>query len=144
MHIEDIRNAIRVESSDPPATTSEIAEVSTELQVPFPKWLSDAYLACNGFRGPTSVSYLWPLVGEGSVISYNHFFRGEDYFPQWLHRAIMFGDDGVGGTYGALDGRLIYWYAGDGDDYKVLEPDLLVLWRRKQAMWDEIADDRSR
>lgn len=137
-----IRSAIETTSINPPATPKMIESVERGLGVPFPPWLRSIYLACNGFCGPTGVGYLWPLEGEYGVEAFTHFLRNDPNWPDWLDRAIVFSDNGVGGTitvhWAALDGKLIEWCYGDNEAFTILNIDLFELWAREQKMWDEI------
>ncbi|HUO07497.1 MAG TPA: SMI1/KNR4 family protein [Phycisphaerae bacterium] len=132
---------MKVEKMAPPATPELIAEVEQGLSVAFPNWLREIYLTCDGFTGPTGVRYVWPLNGDQGVLRCNHFLR-EDWQCDWLRRAIIFSDNGLGGSitvhWGALDGRLIEWCYGDADEYKILDLSLFDLWAREQAIWDDV------
>ncbi len=140
-----IREAIRVEQFYPPPSRplpEAIADTERKLGVPMPPWLREVYLCCNGFSGPTDECYLYPLEGGKSVANFTLFLRGEEWAPAWLNRAIVFGytgGSGSGTTHAvALDGRLIEWCYGDGDQFTVLDGGLFALWRRIQAEWDEL------
>ena len=139
-----IRSAMPDASFDPPATSAMIDAAEGALGVPLPDWLREIYLACNGFRGPTDVRYLYPLDGREGVAEFTFFLRTEWSLP-WLSRAIVFSDNGVGGTctvhWAALDGMLIEWCYGDGEEYTVVDGDLYDVLSREQVMWDEMEDD---
>jgi len=137
-----IREVIEVRAYLPPPGIAALEETERALGVPFPGWLRDVYLACNGFEGPAGVRYLWPLEGREGVLLFTKFLRSEDWSPSWLDRAIIFGDNGVGGSitthWAALDGKLIEWCYGDGAAYSVLDCGLLGLWKREQDKWDAV------
>jgi hypothetical protein len=139
--LSKIRAVMEVTSCQPGAAPELIAEVERGLGVPFPAWLRDIYCACNGFCGPTGVVYLYRLDGSEGVLEFTLFLRGEWALP-WLERAIVFSDNGLGGSitthWVALDGQLIEWCYGHGGDYTVLDYDLFEVWRREQEFWDEI------
>ncbi len=142
--LERIRSAMPDASFDPPATVALIDAAESAVGVSFPDWLCEIYLACNGFRGPTDVRYLYPLDGREGVVEFTLFLRTEWSAP-WLNRAIIFSDNGVGGTctvhWAACDGRLIEWCYGDGDKYTVVDGDLYDVLRREQALWDDMEGD---
>jgi hypothetical protein len=38
----------------------------------------------------------------------------------------------------ALDGKLVEWCYGDGEEYTEVDGDLFAVWRRLQAEWDGV------
>ena len=110
------------------------------LGVQFPDWLREMYLACNGFRGPTKVRYLYALDGRDGVVEFTLFLRTKDWSPPWVARAIVFSDNGIGGTltnhWAILNVQLIEWCYGDGGQYTVAKGDMFALLAREQALWD--------
>jgi hypothetical protein len=140
--LSQIRVAIEVTACNPAPSLKLIEEVERRLGVPFPEWVRGVYRSCNGFCGPTGVRYLYPLDGRDGVLELTLFLRNEDWSPPWLKRAIVFGDNGVGGSitthWLALDGKLIQWCYGDGTDFSILNCDLFALWSREQALWDAV------
>ncbi len=139
---EALANAMRIESFGPPAEPAAIAGAEDRLGVPFPPWLHELYLACDGFLGPTAWPYLLPLSGSDGVTEFTEFLRGEDWAPTWLNRAVVFGSNVGSGTgtvnYCALDGELIEWCLGDGAEFTRFEGTVYELYSREQACWDEI------
>ena len=137
-----IRSVMKVTNVNPPATEAMVEGVEEALGVAFPPWLRRIYRACNGFSGPTGVHYLWPLDGREGVQEFTLFLRAEEYWPDWLDRAIVFSDNGLGGSitvhWAALNGNLVEWCYGDSERFDVLEFDLFELWRREQARWDAV------
>jgi hypothetical protein len=125
---------------DPPATAAMLNAAERSLGVALPDWLREIYLACNGFRGPTDVRYLYTLDGDDGAIEFTSFLRTEWSLP-WLDRAIVFSDNGVGGSctvhWAILDGQLIEWCYGDGGDYTLADGDVFALLAREQALWNE-------
>ena len=138
---------MKVEQINPPASAETIEEVERQLGLPFPQWLREVYLACDGFTGPTGVRYLYPLLEPDGALEFTQFLRREPYWPSWLERAIIFSDNGIGGTltvhWCALDGQLIEWCYGDADALQVLHMDLFALWKREQQdHWDRFPELR--
>ena len=123
-----------------PATHSMIDAAQQSLGVEIPNWLRNIYLACNGFIGPTDVRYLYPLDGSEGAAQFTSFLRTEWTTP-WLHRALVFSDNGMGGSltvhWAILDGQLIEWCYGNGDAYTVADGDFFELLSREQALWDD-------
>ena len=107
--LSQIRAVIEVTAWSP-AKRELIATVETGLGVGFPDWLRSIYHACNGFCGPTGVPYLFPLDGRDGVLEFTLFLRGEDWSPEWLKRAIIFGMGVGSGT------STTHWAALDGAD----------------------------
>jgi hypothetical protein len=142
--LSSIYAVMEVSSHEPPADIAVLEQAERRLGVVFPDWLRVFYLNCNGFRGPTGVRYLYPLDGPDGVLSFTEFVRMEWGFP-WLQRAIVFSDNGLGGSttvhWAALDGKLIEWCYGDDGEYTVLDFDLLVLWAREQQRWNAVKAD---
>jgi hypothetical protein len=82
------------------------------------------------------------LGGSDGVLGFNHFLRQEWTEAAWLKKAIIFADNGVGGTltvhWAALNGQLIEWCYGDGAEYQVLDVDIFSVWAREQSKWDAL------
>ena len=136
-----VREVMNVTAHEPPLDISILEETERRLGVAFPDWLRVFYLSCNGFKGPTGVRYLYPLDGRDGVLCFTEFVR-EEWGLDWLQRAIIFSDNGLGGSvtvhWCALDGKLIEWCYGDEGEYTVLDLDLLTLWAREQKNWSSI------
>lgn len=145
--LSSVRNVMEISAHEPPTDIALLEETERQLGVTFPDWLRVLYLSCNGFAGPTGVRYLYPLDGPDGVLSFTKFVRDEWRLP-WLRRAIIFGDNGLGGSitvhWAALDGRLIEWCYGDGGEYTVLDFDLLELWAREQQNWNVTDEEQGR
>lgn len=141
-----IRSVMKVLQFFPPPDPEMIARVEQELGVSFPDWLRRVYEACNGFTGPTNVGYLWRLDGREGVLEFTQFLRASEWSPAWLERAIVFGDNGSGGSitthWAALDSNLIEWCYGDGEQFTSLKPDLYALWKREQERWNTFPEYR--
>lgn len=135
-------DAIRVESFGAPAGIDAVSSAEHRLGVAFPEWLRCLYLACDGFLGPTAWPYLLPLNGREGVIEFTEFLRAEAGPLAWLKNAVVFGSNLGSGTctvhFGALDGRLIEWCLGDGDEFTYFDGSVYDLYRREQAVWDAI------
>ena len=140
--LEQISAVMRVEQYFPPTDSADIDQVERELGVPFPHWLRRLYLASNGFIGPTGVRYLYRLREPNGMSDFTVFLRQEWADAAWLKHAIIFGENGLGGSstvqWGTLDGQLIEWCYGDGIEYQLLNFDVFGLWAREQRMWDEL------
>jgi hypothetical protein len=138
--LDNISAVMRPKKFFPPAHPQEIDDVGRELGVQFPSWLRHIYLATDGFLGPTGVRYLYRLGGSDGVLNFNRFLRQEWNEATWLSKAIIFAENGVGGTltvhWAALDGQLIEWCYGDGSEYQVLDCDIFTVWAREQKNWD--------
>jgi hypothetical protein len=137
-----LRDVMRVETFYAPADASAIAAAETSVGVAFPQWLRTLYLACNGFRGPTQWEYLLPLDGREGLVEFTQFLRAEEWAPPWLTRAVVFGSD-TGSLsctthFVALDGELVTWMLGDGDEFIKFEGTVYDLYRREQAGWDAL------
>lgn len=130
---------MRVEKFSP----ADIAAAEARLGVPFPDWLRELYLACDGFVGPTGTwQYLTRLGGRDGLVEFTEFLRVEPWAPPWLSRAVIFGSDANSGTltthFAALDGDLIEWCLGDGDEYTKFDGTVYDLYRGEQSRWDQI------
>lgn len=117
-----------------------IERTEQALGVPFPDWLRAVYLRCNGFCGTRS---LLGLDGTSGVVEFNLALRQQEWAPSWFRRAILFMNGGdtfsVNPHWWALDGRLVEWYAQDGEQYRVLDCDLFALLAREQEYEDQLA-----
>ena len=135
-------DVMRVETFYPPADASAIAAAETRVGVVFPQWLRNLYLACNGFRGPTQWEYLLPLEGCEGLVEFTQFLRAEEWAPPWLARAVVFGSDtgslSLTTHFVALDGALVTWTFGDGPVFVEFDGTVYDLYRREQALWDEL------
>jgi hypothetical protein len=140
--LDRISTVMRVDQHFPPADPAEVDQVERELGVPFPDWLRRIYLASDGFVGPSGVRYLYRLKERNGVSDFNLFLRQEWTDATWLKDAIVFGDNGLGGSstvqWGTLNGRLVEWCLGDGPEYQLLDVDIFGLWEREQRTWDEL------
>lgn len=139
--LDRIRAVMPSASFNPAATPDMLDDAERSLGVALPDWLREIYLACNGFRGPTDVRYLYALDGNDGAVEFTSFLRTEWSLP-WLDRAIVFSDNGIGGSctvhWAILDGQLIEWCYGDDGEYTVADGDLFGLLAREQAFWDDI------
>ena len=133
--------AMPAASFNPPATREMIDAAQTTLGVTFPRWLESIYLACDGFYGPTSVQYLYPLTGPDSVIELTRFLRGE-WQLSWLDESAIFSDNGGDGSntvhWGIRNRELIEWCYGHDGEFKTLKEGFIDVLVREQALWDEI------
>lgn len=117
-----------------------IIDAEQRLGVPFPPWLREIYESCNGFATHTGDPVLYRLQGDEGVTELNLFLREEPWHPSWISRAIVFGHvDGSLSTTThtvALDGVLVEWCYGDGEEVRRISADLFAVWQRMQARWD--------
>jgi hypothetical protein len=126
-----------------PATSEEVAEAERLLGHLLPPQLRELYLEFNGFQGPTNAPFLFPLLERPgprgkSLVTYTLFFRGEDYFPEWVQRAIALGDNGTGTAWFMLvdeGDRLVRWDA-EWEEYETVEGSLLDAWVREKALYE--------
>jgi hypothetical protein len=140
--LEQISAVMRVDQYFPPADPSDVERVGRELGVQFPDWLRRIYLASDGFIGPTGVRYLYRLRERNGVLDFTTFLRQEWADARWLKHAIVFGDNGLGGSstiqWATLNGQLIEWCYGDGPEYQLLDVDVFGLWEREQRTWVDL------
>jgi hypothetical protein len=138
--IDRISAVMRVTQYFPPADPKDVDHVEQELGVRFPPWLRQIYAAADGFLGPTEVRYLYPLLPTNGVLDFTRFLRADWRDAVWLQRAIVFAENGLGGSltthWAALDGQLIEWCYGDGAEYRVLDVDIFAVWAREQLKYD--------
>jgi len=77
---ERLRAAIPTATFHPPASEAQIVRVERLLGSPFPDWLRELYLRCNGISGAAfGDPYLYPLEtgNEHSLLGQNEYFRSE-------------------------------------------------------------------
>ena len=102
-----------------PCTVEQLTQAESRLGQPIPPVLRDLYLSFNGFLGPTSASFFWPLfekrAGCGALVEMNRFLRDDDVFPKSLTwKCLFYGDAGVGPQWGLnadMKGKIILWDA---------------------------------
>lgn len=135
---QQLEQSIVVEHINPPVPASELVKIERQVGVPFPSWLKEFYTKCNGFEGETGIKYAWNL---NEISQMTLCIRGEEWAPPWINKAILFGDNGFGGTsteyWVALEGKLVRWCLGDGPVYHEVS-DLETLWKTLQTEWDEL------
>ena len=129
-------------SFGPPCTAAEIARAEREIGQALPAFLRELYLACDGFRGPTG-SLLWPLFGDNGLVGYNRSVRVDRNVPAFVRGVVFFGDDGIGGTVGAVyavdparPDRILEWYVNEPEP-AVAAANVFELWRSRQQEYDE-------
>jgi SMI1 / KNR4 family (SUKH-1) len=129
----------------PPCTDSNIQSAEAALGEPLPPVLRDLYLAFDGFRGPTNERFLWPLFGPEGLVAMNHFFRGDETFPQEVvSQCLFFGDYGLGPLWAIkrdLPGKVIKW-DGEWDDFEVAGDSPLDVWRRQKEWFESLEGAR--
>ncbi len=139
--LDQISAVMRVKQYFPPADPNAIEEVERELGVSFPTWLRQLYLAADGFVGPTGVRYLYRLKERDGILGITQDLRRGWDQAEWLKRAIVFADNGLGGTltvhWAVLDEQLVEWCYGDEAEYQVLPTDIYNVWAREQRAYDE-------
>jgi hypothetical protein len=140
---EEVRSTFPEGVFRAPVTLEQIAEAERLLGHQLPTQLRSLYLAFDGFQGPTNAPFLFPLLdrpgprGE-SLVTYTLFFRGEDYFPSWVQRAIALGDSGTGTAWFMLvdeGDRLVRWDA-EWEEYETVEGNLLDAWCKEKALYE--------
>jgi hypothetical protein len=143
---EDVHQAFANGVFRRPATAAVIAQVEQALGHELPHRLRSLYLEFDGFQGPTGANFLFPVLeratqGSESLLTYTQFFRGEDYFPEWLQRAIAVGDNGTGTTWFMLleEGeRLVRWDA-EWEEYEEVEGNLLDAWIAERKLYESFS-----
>lgn len=143
---EDVRQAFENGVFRRPAIAAMIAQVEQDLGHALPDQLRSLYLAFDGFQGPTGSNFLFPVLerttpGSESLLTYTQFFRGEDYFPEWLRRAIAVGDNGTGATWFMLleEGeRLVRWDA-EWEEYEEVDGTLLDAWIAERKLYESVS-----
>ena len=86
---KEVRSAFSNGDFGAPATLEAIATAERLLGHELPLQVRNLYLEFDGFHGPTNAPFLFPVLerprpGAESLVTYTLFFRGEDYFPDWL------------------------------------------------------------
>ena len=142
---EEVRSAFPEGVFREAATGEELAEAERQLGHHLPSQLRELYLSFNGFQGPTNAPFLFPLLerpgpsGE-SLVTYTLFLRGEGYFPNWVQRAIAFGENGTGAAWLMIideSDRLVRWDA-EWEDYEAVDGSLLEAWKEEKALYDSL------
>jgi hypothetical protein len=145
---EEVRSAFPDGVFSAPATPEVIVTAERVLGHELPSQVRNLYLEFNGFHGPTNAPFLFPVLerpgpsGE-SLVTYTLFFRGEDYFPDWLQHAIVLGDNGTGTAWFVLlneDCRVVRWDA-EWEEYESVDGSLLDAWRREKEFYDSFRPD---
>lgn len=103
------------------------------------------YKIANGFRGPTNAAFLYPLLNKqtfnkGTTVQLTLYLRNDPSQPQFWNRAVAFGDDGVGATWGInLETEEIFeWWAEDGEEVSDLGFSVTNVWAAKCRWYDEV------
>lgn len=130
----------------PACRPNDIAVAEDRLGHPLPPILRDLYLQFDGFAGPTNAAFFYPLLvpssfSQAALVEHTLFLRSESYFPKFLHRAVAFGDYGIGPSWViALDtpDRIIEWDAEWGDDCEILEGSLFDIWKDKKEWYESL------
>ena len=143
---EDVRQAFANGVFRKPTTATVIAQVEQALGQALPEQLRRLYLEFDGFQGPTGANFLFPALeratpGSESLLTYTQFFRGEDYFPEWLQRAIAVGDNGTGTTWFMFleeKERLVRWDA-EWEEYEEVEGNLLDAWIAERKLYESVS-----
>lgn len=130
------------------AKAEALAQVEQALGHALPDQLHSLYLEFDGFQGPTDANFLFPVLeratpGSESLLTYTQFFRGEDYFPSWLQKAVAVGDNGTGTTWFILleaPERLVRWDA-EWEEYEEVEGSLLDAWIAERKLYESVSPD---
>jgi SMI1 / KNR4 family (SUKH-1) len=140
---EEVRR--HFEGFGPPCAPEDIARAEQELGHPLPAVLRELYLSFDGFPGPTGAGFFSPLLpgddpNSVSLVGFTLSLRGEDYFPRFLQRAVVFGGDGCGSNWGILiesPDEIFEWHPEDGEEYSVVGGSPLDAWLRGKALYAE-------
>lgn len=132
-------------------TPADIAKAEKQLGHPLPPPLAELYLNFNGFAGPTNAAFFYPLLKPSSfattsLVEYTLFLRSEDYFPEFLWRAVAIGDYGTGPCWVILidaPGKILEWDGEWGDDYEMLEGTLVDVWKGKKELYEKIIKEHA-
>jgi hypothetical protein len=103
--------------------------------------LREMYREFDGFGGPMGTCFLYPLLlpqpfSKETLVGHTLFLRGEEYFPVFLHKAVVYGDFGNGPYWGVLldtPDKVFVWDAEWGDQFDVLEGTPLDAWEKHRA-----------
>lgn len=133
-----VRDAFREYAFGEPASVEMLDSAEARLGHRLPPVLREYFLAFNGFKGPTAADFFYTV---DHLVEMTVFFRSEDYFPSFLHRAVALGDDGTGPCWLIrLDQPdiIIEWDAEWGEDYEVLRGALADVWIARKAVYDGV------
>jgi hypothetical protein len=141
---DDVRGLFPGHSFGAPRTEADIGRAEAALGELLPPVLRELYLAFDGFLGPTSAAFFWPLFGREGLVETNQFYRGDDLFPQELvSLCLFFGDNGCGPQWGFkrdLPGKVIRWDAGWGAGFEVVGDSPLEVWRAEKQGYDSLGE----
>jgi hypothetical protein len=124
-----------------PASFESLASAEAKLGHKLPPVLREYLLAFNGFKGPTDADFFYTV---DHLVEMTLFFRSEDYFPEFLHNAVVLGDDGTGPCWLIRLGQpdtIIEWDAEWGEDSEVLPGSLADVWSARKAVYDSLRRD---
>jgi hypothetical protein len=132
-----------------PCTPDNLERAEHELGHPLPAVLRELYLSFDGFLGPTAAAFFFPLLRRDelagdSLVGFTLFLRGEDYFSNFLQRAVIFGGDGCGSNWGMLidsPGVVFEWHPEQGEDYTIVGSNPLDAWLKGKALYGKSAPD---
>jgi len=143
----EVKAVFGIQSFNPACTNEDIGLAENLLGHSLPVPLRDFYLEMNGFVGPTDAQFSYPLLQDEtnlslpSLVGFTLFLRSEDYFPDFLKRAVAIGDSGVGTYWLVLldhPERVALWDATWGEEFEWLDGGLLDVWSREKSMYDSI------
>ncbi|MCE3606442.1 SMI1/KNR4 family protein [Massilia sp. P8910] len=145
---EEVRQAFPEGTFGSPTESGTIAEAERLLGHRLPELLLNLYQEFDGFQAPTNAPFLLPVLnrpasGGESLVSYTQFFRSEPYFPAWLQRAVVLGDNGTGIAWFIRledENRLVRWDA-EWEDYEIVKESLLESWIAERKLYESIEDD---
>jgi hypothetical protein len=142
---DEVRTLFRGYSFGAPCTEADIQRAEAVLGQRLPLMLRELYLAFDGFLGPTSASFFWPLFGREGLVEMNQFYRGDELFPQDLvSQCLFFGDSGGGPQWGFkrdLPGKVIQWDAEWGADFGIVGDSPLDVWRAGRQAYDSLGEE---
>jgi hypothetical protein len=139
--VEEVRG--NFEGFGAPCSSADLERAEQELGHQLPAILRELYVAFDGFSGPAAASFFYPLLkgddpDAASLVGLNLFLRGEDYFPAFLHEAVIFGSNGCGSYWGLrLDspGDVFEWHPEDGEAYMIVGGSPLDAWLRGKSLY---------
>jgi hypothetical protein len=131
----------------PPCAASDVAQAEIDLGERLPDDLRELYRSFDGFCGPTSAQFLWPLFGPSGLVEMNRHLRTGAEFPRELVLcSVFFGDPGYGDLWGissCAPGKIIKWSPSWGADFEVAGDALLDVWIAEKQLYDRLAEEKT-
>ncbi|WP_435010977.1 SMI1/KNR4 family protein [Tundrisphaera lichenicola] len=145
--IEDVLEAFAGYPFGPPCTQDELDEAEWTLGHPLPEVLRDLYTSFDGFSGPTSAVFFYPLIrprpfSDVTLVEQTLRLRFDDNFGNFFRHAVLFGDYGCGTSWGIrLDApdQIFQWNPSDGEPHEIVGFDPLTDWLDQKQRYDALA-----